>query len=200
MVLSSGQLSEEQLPLLLKTVTGKKRFAVYSAFYYVAGMRQVVWAFKQGFDKEILDYLAHNMAQMLVAWIVMQPPGRYSLVPSPSGLFRRLRGAAVVEEIARQMVSIIKAPIAYAAGGQILEYLPLLQKRISITNSYHQNIVQRRKVRQGRIFAKKMIDPATRIILLDDVLASGSTILDCERAILAAGGKVNIALVLATRV
>lgn len=106
--------------------------------------------------------------------VLVGPPGSYS---------RRLRrGYDPVELIVR------------AAGGRVAR--PLRRVRVSLDQK-RLGRLDRRGNLDGAFRARRPFDTATSVVLVDDVVTSGATLLELRRAVEAAGGRVRGAIALA---
>src|SRR5581483_10996576 len=142
--------------------------------HYEGALRTAVLALKDG---------RRDVAQALANLLVPLVAGGQTLVPVPTtARRRRVRGIDGVAEIARQAGRICGAGVTLA-----------LTQRAG--DSQRGRSRAARLTARGRFACEAAEVHARRIVLVDDVCTTGSTLRDCAQAVRAAGGVVEEAVV-----
>lgn len=149
---------------------------VAASGFYEGALRSAVLALKDG-RRDVADALAQRLAPFL-------DPGAL-LVPVPTtAKRRRVRGIDGVELIVRRAAEAAGARVAVA-----------LVQRAGDTQRGRSRAARLTAV--GRFACVPGAVSAHRVILVDDVCTTGSTLRDCAAALRAAGGRVEQAVVVA---
>jgi predicted amidophosphoribosyltransferase len=149
---------------------------VTASGFYDGALRSAVLALKDG-RRDVADALAQRLAQFLEAGALLVP------VPTTAKR-RRVRGIDGVELIARRAAQASGARVAAA-----------LVQRAGDTQRGRSRAARLTAV--GRFACVPGAVAAHRVILVDDVCTTGTTLRDCAAALRAAGGRVEQAVVVA---
>jgi ComF family protein len=161
---------------------------VASGLDYEFEVRRAVIAFKQQGRLRLARWLAPALGSALAAALAeTSPPGRappllVAVPASRSGL--RRRGYDPVRLLAREAGLALAPRLLVSAAGAGAP-----QKRL--------DRVQRQRARQGTLRATADLT-GRRVLLVDDVVTTGSTLLEAERAVAARGATVVAAACLAS--
>lgn len=162
---------------------------VASALYFQDGdlLEQLIHPFKYAHQADLMRFLVPPLREALK---LLLEPSRVVLVPVP--LYRkreRERGYNQAEVLAQGIARALGIPV-----------VPLL-KRVRDTGS--QARLKHRDERQKNLHAAfELCQPLPRdgqIVLVDDIVTSGSTLLECANVLRSAGARELFALTLADR-
>lgn len=148
---------------------------VRAASVYEGTLRSAVLAIKDG-RRDVADAVGLFVASLIAPGAILLP------VPTTRKR-RRVRGFDGVERIARRAAEV--------AGAQVTSALTQRAGGAQQGRSRRERIAAR-----GR-FACDASIAGSRVVLLDDVCTTGSTLLDCAAAVREAGGFVEEAVVVA---
>ena len=153
----------------------------YSVFRYEGGAAEAVRKFKYGGNVS----LARPLGRLLAG--VVEKPERYdAIVPVPLHWFRFLQrgynqSVLLGEELSRR------------TG------IPLVRGLVRIRNTKHQAFLEKEERMKNLRGAFRTRKPETlkgrRILLIDDVMTTGSTLAECAELLTGAGAAVDIAVV-----
>ncbi len=152
-----------------------------SAVVYNDSAKSVIWRLKYGSAK----YIARTMAQFLLDTLITTDWefDCFTFVPIHKKRLRK-RGYNQAELIARSLSDLTTTPC-----------IPLLQKTVETKNQARLSRDERVTNLAGSFTA---IPPPAHIVLVDDVLTTGSTVNECAKVLKAAGAKVVYVLTFAS--
>ncbi len=157
----------------LRTFAGGLRVCGYGG--YEGALRAAILALKDG-RRDVAEALGDRLARCVARGAL--------LVPVPTTRRRvRARGMDGVELMARRA--------AAAAGASVIA--PLVQR----AGAQQGRSRRARLAARGRFACAGELSHGARVTLIDDVCTTGATLADCARAIAAAGGCVEGAVVAA---
>lgn len=152
--------------------------------YHIGAAKGLIKALKFGRNKKVAGYLASRLAAYLKKLPIELD--RYEIVPIPLSPARlRDRGFNQAKLIAETLSPLINIPLL--DNGLIRRKHSLPQSEIHGRKERFQNV-------SGAFLAKTEIVAGKNIILLDDVVTSGATMLEAARALKTGGAKKIIAL------
>ncbi|HEY1653567.1 MAG TPA: phosphoribosyltransferase family protein [Candidatus Tumulicola sp.] len=143
--------------------------------WYEGALRAAIPALKDG-RRDVAEALGERVAPLVERGAVLVP------VPT-SDVRRRVRGMDGVALVAERAAQLAAAGVLCA-----------LQQRIG--SAQHGRSRSQRLAARGRFAAAGSL-ACRRVVLLDDVCTTGATLEDCVRAVAAAGGRVEGAVVVA---
>lgn len=208
---------------LLMSKHGTSLLPVWAFGQYKHNLQHAILAWKRGEAPKMNQYLARLMSPALVKILfwweiesIDQARGEsiWGLVPSPSGINRQIQGLTVVEDIAKELVKQTNRLLCMhrlsldenldkrkQSNQTRLVYLPLLKKRISL-RIYRS---QKRQIKQDRYMSRAgsmcPILPdfgGQKLVIIDDVITTGSTLWECSKVLKRKNSFVKGALVVAT--
>jgi predicted amidophosphoribosyltransferase len=168
---------------------------VYALADYAGAARTLVLAYKERGRRDLAAPLGRMMAGVL-PWLRGARPaedGTWWLVPAPSrARASRERGGAHLLRLARATAE------ALSRGGQPAAVAPALVLSAGVADSVGLAGPQRAANLAGRVRVRPAgaPPPGTPVVLLDDVVTTGSTMAACVAALAAAGLSVGASLVL----
>jgi predicted amidophosphoribosyltransferase len=173
---------------------------VLAAGEYSGPLRQAILAYKERGQRRLAPALGRLLRFVLDAHRVRVPSRTGQavglvVVPVPSArAAARERGGDHMLRLARQAV--------LGGSRQSDSVAPVLRLTSTGPDSAGLSAVQRGENVRGRIAAQRSPHPGEqrRVILVDDIVTSGSTLLECRRALFEAGWDVAGAAVLAETV
>src|SRR3989344_3749403 len=190
------QLSEEKLHALMRVSLGPHLW-IYALFpYREPQIRALIRSIKYRGERAPLEMLGHILAEELLEILA----DKYALagwqeallVPLPSSKKRlRERGYKQTGRIGEKVAGHLGSSVRYA---------PKLLERENRDSQTHFSYEKRKENIAGAFFvspALKSMAQGACIILLDDVVESGSTLSDARRALLSAGAQDVIAIAVA---
>lgn len=186
----------------LDRMTGGPLWPVWSVTAYTAEVRDLVVAWKDR-GRSDLDRplgaaaarLASEVVDELLAGIGPRRP--VLLVPAPSTpAARRRRGREPVVVLAQAVAGVVVDRDVRVA--RVLEHRPRLRAGGALDQVGLGSRARGRNL-AGAVRVRRAAPPLVGVacVLVDDVLTTGATLVECERALVAAGGRVVGALVLA---
>jgi predicted amidophosphoribosyltransferase len=153
--------------------------------------RDLVIAFKERGRRDLGPPLGAVLGRALPVVADPAPDGRWWLVPAPSrrGAARR-RGGEHVLRLARHA--------AAALGDGRAVVAPVLRLAPGVADSVGLDAAARRANLAGRVLVRgePLPPPGTPVVLLDDVVTTGTTAGECARALRAAGLRIGAVLAL----
>lgn len=183
-------------------VTGTSEVGVagldaWSGAEYAGVVRNVVLAAKQTGDRRFVGLLARLHAQAIAAALdSISATGRIGMVPIHSGA--RTRRGAGVDVVARMLDESLR--LIHSPRNDLVVF-DVLRLRKANGSQKLLGRAQRRANVQGRFHVRQVEGLGLwPLIIVDDVLTTGSTVLAASDALGAAGGQVAGATVAAHRV
>jgi ComF family protein len=167
---------------------GKRTFyeAARGPYLYEGPLMEAVHQLKYGGKAFLADYLGGLLADFAEGWVKTSPPALTMPVPLHPARLRQ-RGFNQSLLLARYVADRLKTP---------LDFLSLRRIRYTAPQTGLGMKERRKNVRS----AFEVINPAAvkgrRLLLVDDVTTTGSTLNECARAIKKGGGETVICLVL----
>lgn len=168
---------------------------VYALGRYRGAARRAVLAYKERGRRELAEPFGRGIASAIppVAFECEAGTGRFDVVPAPSRLAEsRRRGGSHMARVARHAAS--------AAGefGCTLRVRDCLTLQRGVRDSVGLEPADRLRNLSGRVHFRRKVtmhDP-NPVVLIDDVLTSGATVLTCLHALHDAGFRVLAVVVL----
>ena len=159
---------------------------VWSALDYSGVARQMLGAFKDGGRTDAAGALAGPLRAAVAAALAPVPEGTgVHLVTVPSSRRAwRVRGYH---------------PVELLLGRAGLRATPLLQPTAETQDQVGLDSAERGRNRAGSLVAYRPLH-GVRVLVVDDILTTGATVIEARRAVLAAGGEiVGVATLAETR-
>jgi ComF family protein len=162
-------------------------FPVLSAGSYADELRTVILHYKERRNRRLAIPLAGLLAEVLAELREQTPAATLILVPVPSShSAARQRGGDHVLRLTR---------LAAGAGDTVA---PVLQVRAAAADSAGLSASERERNLHGHLRAcPPRSGRSARVVLVDDIATTGTTLTECARALSAAGWSVSGAAVLA---
>lgn len=185
---------------------GAEDLPIHALATYAGPVRTLVLGWKNG-GREDLAEVMHEAGQRAASlWIAgletslvreVTQAGGLLVVPAPSGLARRLRGRLVAADLA----DAVARGIARSWPGQgdlLVACADVLRRRPQLRGA-HQSGRSARRRRSNRASPPRVLAPVEGwpVLLVDDVVTTGSTLGSCARALEAARARCLGAVVLA---
>lgn len=185
---------------------GAEDLPIHALAAYAGPVRALVLGWKNG-GREDLAEVMHEAGQRAAGlWTAgletslvreVTQAGRLLVVPAPSGLTRRLRGRLVAADLA----DAVARGIARSWPGQgdlLVACADVLRRRPQLRGA-HQSGRSARRRRSNRASSPRVLAPVEGwpVLLVDDVVTTGSTLGSCARALEAARARCLGAVVLA---
>lgn len=153
-----------------------------AAFAYEPPINSLIHSFKYGNKRYLSRYFAANIVPLL-------PNDEYEIVDVPLHPERRkLRGFSQTEELCGE--------IAFLSGRKYLQNA-LIRTR-DTPSQVNLGAAERKANIEDAFYAKPIVS-GKKIIIVDDVATTGSTIGECAKALLIAGALDVVAVVVATQ-
>ncbi|KQX69881.1 phosphoribosyltransferase family protein [Angustibacter sp. Root456] len=166
--------------------------SVWSAARYEGVVRDAVNAWKDRDRADVTDVLAHAVATAYAG----SGLAAAALVPVPStAAARRRRGRAPVDDLSRRVVRGLRR------GGADIGLWPVLRVRRRLADQSGLTAAARAVNVHAALHVPAAVAARTRgatVVLVDDVVTSGATLVEAARALRAAGADVSGAVTLAT--
>jgi predicted amidophosphoribosyltransferase len=165
---------------------------VWSAAWYSGEVRHAIVAWKRHGRGELELELRRAIARTAeaAARVLARVAPAVTVVPVPSRVVRRLaRPSGGTAQLA------LAAAEALAGAGLEAGCADVLRRRTLSREQAGRSLRERASGREGTTLVKRV--PAAPCLLVDDVLTTGATLLDAERALARAGGQTLGAVVLA---
>ncbi|MBD8063056.1 phosphoribosyltransferase family protein [Oceanitalea stevensii] len=193
--------SDRDAPMLSLPGDAGPLLPVWSLADYAGPVRGLVVAWKRTGRADVARVLLERAAHGARVWahdpeLVLDGAGDVVVVPAPSGLRRRLRGALVAGDLADAVAAGVAASGAVAPG-RAVRSADLLRRRGGRRHQSGLGVRARARNRGDAVRVLTGPGPGDVVVLVDDVLTTGSTLAACARALAAAGARVAGALVLA---
>ncbi|RTE50547.1 hypothetical protein DDD64_03385 [Actinotignum sanguinis] len=226
-VAGSWRGGEGRAPALMQILPNGDEEALFPVFAlgeYIGVRRQALLTWKHGNDAALTARFATLFAQRCRQLAPLWEGTALSVIPAPSGPARHRSGRFIAGHLAQAAVRGLgaggvdarAAPVLLSGeaqggvplgvGNGVLSMLPA-QLRDRVVHAAKEKRAragqrhlagQHERAAKGRgIRLRPGITIPGRVILVDDVLTTGSTLAGCARAIAQAGGQVLAALVLA---
>ncbi|MDR1635120.1 MAG: hypothetical protein LBS27_09435 [Bifidobacteriaceae bacterium] len=171
---------------------GGPALPTWSSAWYSGEVRRAIVAWKRQGRGELEHELRRAIARTAEAVArVLAPVSReVAVVPVPSRLVRRL-----TRRFAGTAVLAVAATQALAGAGLEASYADVLRRTATSREQTGRSLRERAAGREGTTLVKRL--PPAPCLLVDDVLTTGASLLDAERALARAGGATLGAVVLA---
>jgi predicted amidophosphoribosyltransferase len=185
---------EQAAPRL--TVPGGPALPVWSAAWYSDEVRRGIVAWKRQGRGELELEMRRAIARTAEAAgrVLAAVSPRLAVVPVPSRLVKRL-SRRVSRRAGGTAVLALAAAEALAGAGLEAAYADVLTRSAASREQAGRSLRERALGREGTTGVSRL--PAAPCLLVDDVLTTGATLLDAERALARAGGQTLGAVVLA---
>jgi ComF family protein len=185
--LSSGHVAGDAPPLcgICRPAAPPFRRAV-SYGGYAANLRALVHLLKYHQLKSAAGFLAKLMTQSIA---IMELPDSFVVVPVPLWKSkRRARGFNQAEEIARELLKNFP-PCRRGAASIQLDTTSLVRRRETASQTGLTRHQRRANVRGAFAMVRPQAVEGRTILLVDDVMTTGTTASECARVLLRAGAK-----------
>jgi predicted amidophosphoribosyltransferase len=171
---------------------GGPALPVWSSAWYAGAVRRGIVAWKRQGRGELETEMRRAVARTAeaVARLLAAVSPVVAVVPVPSRLVRRVSRRA-----GGTTVLAVAAAEALAGAGLAAHYADALTRAAASREQAGRSLRQRAAGREGTTGVKKL--PGAPCLLVDDVLTTGATLLDAERALARAGALTLGAVVLA---
>ncbi|MEP7766045.1 ComF family protein [Sanguibacter sp. 25GB23B1] len=190
----------------LDRMTGTAPWPVWALTAYTGEVRDLVVAWKDRGRTDLDGRLRAAMGRLARTaddeLLRSRPRGPLLVVPVPStASARRRRGREPVMELARAVTSVLGH--AVRSSSDDVRLLRVLEHRPRLRAGALDQVGLGSRARGGNLAGVVRVRPrapalrGVACVLVDDVLTTGATLVECERALVAAGGTVVAGLVLA---
>lgn len=159
-------------------------------------VRDIVWQIKYVGNTKLLKAITEVLSEEILAYFEEQSEfaqGEWLIVPVPaSPSHKREKGFNQTEELAQELMkTLLKHSVSYIPNvlSKIRETKP--QAEIKNRSARLQNLIGAFTVTDPSIVKRK------RIIVIDDVLTTGSTVTEAKRALIEAGAREVVAFTVA---
>jgi len=154
--------------------------SVHTALRYEGRVRRVMLAFKQQDRTDAAAALAAPLAEAVAVALAAHPGAELALVPTSRSAYRR-RGYDPVRLLTRRAGLRVEGVLDHTRRTGTQKTLSLEARATNLA---------------GAFVAKRRLD-GRHLVVVDDILTSGATLVEAARAIRAAGGEVTGAATLA---
>ena len=200
--LLAGPLSE------VPHADGAGELPIHALAVYRGPLRALVLGWKNGGREDLTEVMREAGQRAGALWVQTLEPravrqvadaGGLLVVPAPSGLTRRLRGRLVAADLADAVARGIAPSWPDPCVRDLLVLsVDVLRRRPQLRGA-HQSGRSSRRRRWNRAVAPRVLAPVAGwpVLLVDDVVTTGSTLGSCARALQAGGAVCLGALVVA---
>lgn len=179
---------------------------IHALATYRGPLRALVLGWKNGGREDLAEVMGEAGQHAAGLWSAglesslvqeVTKAGGVLVVPAPSGLARRLRGRLVAADLADAVARGIAR--SWPGGGDLLVLSADVLRRRPRLRGAHQRGRSARRRRLNRASPPRVLAPVEGwpVLLVDDVVTTGSTLGSCARALEAARARCLGALVLA---
>ena len=193
--------SDRDAPMLTLPGDAGPLLPVWSLADYAGPVRGLVVAWKRTGRADVARVLLDRATRGARVWardpeLALGGSGDVIVVPAPSGLRRRLRGALVAGDLADAVAAGI-ATSGAVAPGRAVRSADVLRRSGGRRHQSGLGVRARARNRGDAVRVLAGPGPGDVVVLVDDVLTTGSTLAACARALVTTGTRVAGALVLA---
>jgi predicted amidophosphoribosyltransferase len=182
-------------PVVFQAKNGEVEIPVYAAFSYAGVIRRIMLAFKDGGRYDMLPFIRYATRKAVSSLVqegvfdAQNLPG-VGCVPAPSSFASlKRRQMLQTQHLSRAVMTQLRAEGINAAE------LNILRQR-NIKKQVNYSGAQRAENKRDSVKVKaKAGNMAREVILIDDIITTGSTVAECVRALESAGFRVVAVIV-----